>query len=173
MLAGPRLVVLVLVVVAAVVTIVRLWQAALVPTSANPPLRMIPLVVGDASVIVEVARSPQELSTGAMFRSGFAPDHGMLLVWPKVDKACLWMRNTSFPMSAAFIDSNGVIVDLVEMRPQTDDLHCPSKAIRYALEAPVGWFSNHGVRINARVKGLESATSPRARKPPAGAHGDS
>jgi len=138
MLGGPRLVVVILAVVAAVVAIVRLWQEGSVPMSANPPLRTIPLVVGDASLTAEVARSPQELSTGAMFRAGFAPDHGLLLVWPKLERACLWMRNTSFPMSAAFLDRDGVVVDLVDMRPHSDKLHCPSKPIRYALEAPAG-----------------------------------
>lgn len=159
-LSGPRLVVLIVVVVAAVVTIVRLWQEGSVPTSANPPLRTISLLVGEAPLIVEVALTHDELARGAMFRTGFAPGHGMLLVWPKIDRPCLWMRNASFPMSAAFINAEGAIVNVVDMQPHTDELHCPSKPIRYALEAPAGWFRDRGVRVNTQVKGLGASRLP-------------
>ena len=48
---------------------------------------------------------PQERSTGLMFRDHLAPNAGMLFVMPKPERASFWMKNTTLPLSVAYINS--------------------------------------------------------------------
>ena len=66
----------------------------------------------------------------------------------------------SFIVDPLRFQAEGAIVNLVDMQPHTDELHCPSKPIRYALEAPAGWFRDRGVRVNTQVKGLGASRLP-------------
>ncbi len=61
------------------------------------------------------------------------------------------MRNTLIPLSIAWLDANGTIVDIQDMQPQSDDVHVPSAPYVYALEANQGWFAASGVSPGQRV----------------------
>jgi len=64
------------------------------------------------------------------------------------------MRNTTIPLSVAFIDSRGVIVNTAEMPSGTDDYYCSEKPVRYALEMNRGWFRNKGVLPGTRIRNI-------------------
>lgn len=83
----------------------------------------------------------------------------MLFVFDTVDQPCFWMKNTPLPLSIAFIDPDGTIVNIADMAPRSLDAHCPVKPIRYALEMEQGWFKNQGVEAGAKVTSLP-ARSP-------------
>ena len=71
------------------------------------------------------------------------------------------MKNTFIPLSVAFIDSDGVITNIEDMKPHTLDTHGATKPVRYALEMNVGWFAKRGIKAGAKIEGLEKAPQPK------------
>jgi len=70
---------------------------------------------------------------------------------------CMWMRNTLIPLSVAFIDDDGSIVNIEDMQPKTEISHCAARPVRYALEMDKGWFAQRGLKAGARISGLPAA----------------
>jgi uncharacterized membrane protein (UPF0127 family) len=100
---------------------------------------------------LEVARTPDEHQVGLMYRPSLPQDSGMLFVYDHQAIEGYWMHNTYVPLSIAWIDQNGAIVDIQDMLPQTDDVHWPAAPYWYALEANQGWFMNNGVGVGQYV----------------------
>ena len=97
-----------------------------------------------------------------MNRFSLKPDHGMLFVFDAPQPLAFWMRNTYVPLSIAFIDADGRILNIDDMAPRTDGTH-PSKGLAlYALEMKKGWFADRGIRAGDRVEGLDKA--PKAKE---------
>jgi len=101
---------------------------------------------------LEIARTPDEHQTGLMFRQTMAPDSGMLFVYDHPATEGYWMHNTYLPLSIAWIDQNGTIVDIQDMQPLSDDVHWPASPYWYALEANMGWYVDHGVGVGQQVQ---------------------
>jgi uncharacterized membrane protein (UPF0127 family) len=123
-------------------------------TSKASTLPVIALQIGHETIQTEVASTPASQQLGLMFRKSMPNDAGMLFVFDQKAGHCFWMRNTELPLAIAFIDDDGKIVNIDEMKPQTDDNHCPSRAVRYALEMNTGWFSQHQIAAGQVVAGL-------------------
>ena len=121
------------------------------PATARPPLPTVTLHVGGHTIRVEHAATPETLREGLMHRTALAADNGMLFELGEPDIHCFWMKNTLIPLSIAFIDRDGRIVDIQDMRPQSLDPHCPTVPITRALEMNLGWFARAGVRTGAHV----------------------
>jgi uncharacterized membrane protein (UPF0127 family) len=100
---------------------------------------------------LEIARTPQEHEVGLMYRQSLPADGGMVFVYTYQASEGYWMRNTLVPLSIAWIDRNGMIVDIQDMQPQSDDVHVPAAPYWYALEVNQGWFLQHGVGIGQQV----------------------
>jgi uncharacterized membrane protein (UPF0127 family) len=84
-------------------------------------------------------------------------DRGMLFVFPEVALHAMWMMNTFVPLSVAFLDRDGVIINIEDMQPQTQDAHPAARPARYALEMNLGWFRKRGINPGVKVEGLERA----------------
>lgn len=102
-------------------------------------------------ILAEVADTPAGRDRGLMFRTALPADGGMLFVYPDDARHCMWMRNTYVPLSVAFVDAQGRVVNTDEMAPQTDVSHCAAGPVRYVLEMPAGWFARHGVGAGTRL----------------------
>lgn len=112
------------------------------------------LTIDSHAITVEVAADDPSRSYGLMNRPSLPPDTGMLFVFDAVGQPCFWMKNTPLPLSIAFIDSDGVIVNMADMQPYSTRSHCPKGPVRYALEMEQGWFSSKGVQAGAYVSPL-------------------
>ena len=112
------------------------------------------LQIGLYIVQAEIANTPESRTLGLMQRTELKKNEGMLFIFERADVQAMWMRNTPFPLSVAFIDERGVILNIAEMQPLTDTTHPSAGRARYALEMNSGWFMEHGVRAGAMVKGL-------------------
>jgi uncharacterized protein len=77
----------------------------------------------------------------------------MLFVFEQPSQQCFWMKNTLLPLSAAFIDDDGTVVNVEDMKPQTLDSHCSAKPVRYVLEMNQGWFAKKGIKPGTRLNG--------------------
>jgi len=116
-------------------------------------LPAIRLGAGMHVIQAEVAQSPDERSTGLMFRKSMATNDGMLFAFEQPGQQCFWMKNTLLPLSAAFIADDGSIVNIEDMKPQTLDSHCSEKPVRFVLEMNQGWFAKRGIKPGSRLQG--------------------
>ncbi len=125
-------------------------------TFAQGRLPLADLGINAQQFEVEIADTRTARETGLMYRRALPPQQGMLFVYPRSGAVCMWMKNTLIPLSVAFIDANGRILNIEDMRPYTLDAHCASASARYALEMNLGWFRNNGIQAGDTVKGLEN-----------------
>lgn len=109
----------------------------------------------------EVAADQPNRMQGLMNRRSMAANQGMLFVFPQSERHCMWMRNTFLPLSVAFLDEEGKIINVEDMKPQTDDSHCAARPARFALEMNLGWFSGKGLKPGQRIAGIEKSPRPR------------
>jgi len=94
-------------------------------------------------------------SRGLMFRKSLAPNAGMVFVFDEASQHCMWMKNTYLPLSVAFLDDSGTIINIEDMAPQTEDTHCAQRPARYALEMERGWFASRGIKPGTKLGGIE------------------
>ena len=128
--------------------------------SARAENAAISLNAGIHVIRAEVVNTMASRSQGLMFRKSLGPNQGMLFVFDVSERHCMWMKNTLIPLSVAFIDEQGVILNVEDMKPQTEDTHCARGAARYALEMTEGWFSKRGLKPGLRLGGMEKAPGP-------------
>ena len=109
---------------------------------------------GDVQVRVEVADEMDEMQKGLMGRTALAEDAGMLFVYPEERELSFWMKDTLIPLSIAFMDSEGRIVDIQEMKAldDTPPHYTSAEPARYALEANKGFFAERGVEVGDRAE---------------------
>ncbi|MBC8651347.1 DUF192 domain-containing protein [Pseudomonas sp. MTM4] len=119
--------------------------------SAEP---LLDLRVGDARLQAEYARSAAERERGLMERTELAANRGMLFRFDDFRRHCLWMKNTPLPLTAAFMDEQGRIVDVIDLEPLSTAIRCSREPARYALEVNQGWFSQHRAGIGDQVNGI-------------------
>jgi uncharacterized protein len=108
----------------------------------------------EAEVQVEIADSPDELARGLMGRTTLGENRGMLFVFPDEELRSFWMKNTLIPLSIAYMDSDGRIVDLQDMKPLDDDPphYVSTEPAKYALEVNQGFFEERGVKVGDRAE---------------------
>ena len=108
----------------------------------------------------EVAANDANRMQGLMFRKSMAANQGMLFVFPQRDRHCMWMRNTLLPLSVAFLDEDGRILNVEDMQPQTETSHCAAGPARFALEMNLGWFAGKGLKPGSRIGGIDKSPRP-------------
>jgi uncharacterized membrane protein (UPF0127 family) len=94
---------------------------------------------------VEVADTPEERSRGLMNRESLPEGAGMLFTWPEDSSSGFWMKDTLIPLSVAFIDADGRIIDIQDMEPRDETLHYSPQPFRFAVEVNRGWFGEHAI----------------------------
>jgi hypothetical protein len=139
-------------------TLITLAAAAgFAHAAAAADLPTTTLTVGAHKLTAEIARTPEQQMVGLMNRFSLKPDHGMLFVYERPAPLSFWMRNTYIPLSIAFIGADGRIVNIEDMRPQTDETHWSRGPALYALEMKKGWFAERGIGPGTTVTGLPQA----------------
>jgi uncharacterized membrane protein (UPF0127 family) len=127
---------------------------------ASAPLQaatLLELTAGFYRIEAEVAYTDESRQIGLMYRQKMAPAHGMLFVFDQSAQHCMWMKNTLLPLSVAFLDDKGRIINIEDMQPQTEDNHCAAQPSKYALEMNLGWFSGHGIGVGVSLGGIDKA----------------
>ena len=127
----------------------------LVSAHAQTQLPIAELTAGFHRIEAEVANDQASQTKGLMHRRSMPANHGMLFVFSRTDRHCMWMRNTLLPLSVAFLDAQGKIINIEDMKPQTEDNHCAASPAPYALEMNLGWFSDKGLKPGFQIGGIE------------------
>ena len=117
----------------------------------------ISLQIGKHSIHTEIANTPQSREQGLMGRGLLCANCGMLFIFEKADRYSFWMKDTSLPLSIAFIAADGTILNIEEMQPNTLDKHQAQSDALYALEMNSGWFTRNDIKPGITVQGLKQA----------------
>lgn len=109
--------------------------------------------IGGMTLEIEVAADNQTRQRGLMHRTSMPEDHGMLFAYPTPRIQHFWMKNTFLPLSIAFIDDDGTVVNVDDMQPLEELPGAASiKPVRFALEVNQGWFQRHNIAEGAKVE---------------------
>lgn len=111
--------------------------------------------IGSHQLVVEVADTPGEQVVGLMNRESLPADHGMIFVFKEPKKAFFWMKNTSIPLDVAFLDSEGVILEILPLVPfEETRVVSQSDKVAYAIETNRDWFASRDLKPGLKVQGL-------------------
>jgi len=118
------------------------------------PLPVVQLNAGMHLIRAEVAADYGTRMRGLMFREAMPVNAGMLFVFDEPGAQCMWMKNTLIPLSVAFIDGTGTIINIADMQPHSEQSHCAARPALYALEMNRGWFAQRGIKPGMRLGGI-------------------
>jgi uncharacterized membrane protein (UPF0127 family) len=123
-------------------------------SAAAQPLPVTQLSAGMHLIRAEVAADVGSRSQGLMHRKSLGPNAGMLFVFDEAAPHCMWMKNTYIPLSVAFLDAQGAIINIADMEPHSEQSHCAGRPALFALEMTRGWFAERGVRPGMKLGGI-------------------
>jgi hypothetical protein len=112
------------------------------------------LTIREQKLEVEIASTPQTRALGLMNRFSLRQDHGMLFVFEAPQPLAFYMKNTYVPLSIAFVDARGKILNIEDMRPLDESTHWSKGLALYAIEMRQGWFASKGIGAGDAVTGL-------------------
>ena len=128
-------------------------QIGSVPTKVQPKLPTIKVWLGSQELVTEVARTDLQIHTGMMFRQDIAENEAMIFLFDRPDYRAFWMKNVSVPLSCAYIDPDGVILEIHNMTPQeTKPIESATDRIQFVIETKQGWFDRNKVSTGTVVR---------------------
>jgi hypothetical protein len=119
-----------------------------------PHFETTTLTAGIYLIKAEIAKTQEQHEYGLMFREKMGTNEGMLFLFSSPIAVCMWMKNTLLPLSVAFMDEKGNIVNIEDMEPRTLNSHCAAKPVYYALEMRQGWFNEKNIKPGTSINGL-------------------
>ena len=120
---------------------------------ALPRLPSLKLWVGKQVIEAEMAVTPRELATGMMYRTNIAENEGMLFRLPFPQRASFYMRNTVVPLSCAYVDAEGTILEIHDLEPRNEKpVHSATENIQYVLETAQGWFERNNIGVGTVIR---------------------
>lgn len=120
---------------------------------AQPKLRTVTLWLGAEELTAEVALTREQQRKGMMFRPTIGENEAMLFVFPTASEQGFWMKNTSVPLSVAYIDPRGTILEIYDLEPHhTEAVESKSDNIQFVLEVKRGWFERHKIREGTVIR---------------------
>jgi uncharacterized membrane protein (UPF0127 family) len=116
------------------------------PTKAQGQLPTLHLWLGPEDLTTEIAATPIQEETGMMFRTNLAENAGMIFLLGRPTHASFWMTNCPLPLSCAYIDPDGTIVELHDLQANdATPVQSASNNVAYVLEVNQGWFLRHHI----------------------------
>ncbi len=119
----------------------------------QPRLRSMKIYLGPKELDAELALTDEQRMAGMMYRTNMGEGEGMLFVFPVPHRTGFWMKNVTVPLSAAYIDPEGMILEIHDLQPgNTNPVEAASSRIQYVLETAQGWFLRNGVSTGAVIR---------------------
>jgi uncharacterized protein len=137
-----------------VLAVAALCLAASLASAAETALRTITLRIANHPLKVEVAQREPDRQKGLMFRESLGKNDGMLFIFDEPAYHAMWMKNTLIPLSVAFVDAHGTILNILDMEPHNLDSKMSAGPSIYAIETNVGWFAERKIKAGDKVTGL-------------------
>ena len=123
------------------------------PAEAQPKLPTVKLWIGAHVMEAEMALTAEQVRTGMMFRTNIDENAGMIFVFPQPHRTAFWMKNCFIPLSAAYIDPDGKILEIIQLKPQnTNAVSASSDNVQFVLETDRGWFERNNITTGTVVR---------------------
>jgi len=120
---------------------------------ALPKLPTLKLWIGAKEMEAELALDHTQIATGMMYRKEMGENAGMLFVFGRPVQVAFYMRNTIIPLSAAYIDTEGVILEIHDLKPLDETpIEASSDKVQFVLETPQGWFKRNNIDVGALIR---------------------
>jgi len=158
---SKRIVLQSVIVAGAIVLLVFLNASGCFTRAPSSGLATTRVKIGGKDFDLEIARTQSERNTGLMRRDSMPSDHGMIFVFPEPDIHGFWMKNTRIPLDIVFIDADGTIRSIQQMKPYSLDSVSPPAPIKYAVELNEGAAAKAGAKVGDKVVIPESAKDTR------------
>jgi uncharacterized membrane protein (UPF0127 family) len=110
-------------------------------------LPVVKMKIGSQTFHLEVAKSDAQQEKGLMKRDSMPDDHGMIFTFPAQRVLSFWMKDTRFPLDIIFLDSDGRVVSIHQMRAYDEDNTSSDFPAKYAIELNRGAASNAGIKV--------------------------
>lgn len=134
---------------------------AMSATSAPDQQLEITLLVYDNPIKAEVAHTDAARMQGLAYRRMLPESRGMFFIFPEPALYGIWMKDAFIPLSVAFLDEQGFIINIAKMEPNTLTRHFADRPAKYALEVNRGWFAERGIKPGMHVLGIENTPPAR------------
>lgn len=114
--------------------------------------------VGKKRIKVDIAKTPDDRSTGMMMRTNWGEIEGMLFVFPNERLRSFWMKNTFLPLSIGFFSKDKVLLEIYDLKATKSmtqknyDSVKSKKPAKFVLEVPKGWFDENNVTVGQVLK---------------------
>lgn len=141
--------------------VASLLAAACSPVPSPPPRQgdLVVLEFDGARVVAEVVFDDTFRRKGLMHRRQLPVNRGMLFVYPRPERLGFWMKNTLIPLSIAFIDDEGKVLQIEDMKPEDLSTTRSKYYVRYALEVNQGWFQEAGIGVGSEIRQFPETVS--------------
>ena len=96
---------------------------------------------------IEVVTNSQDRQRGLMYKKAMPENYGMFFIWNLNKVQCMWMKNTYIPLSVAYMDRSGKIINIYDMVPLSKISVCSDRPALYALEVNRGWFKRNNIKV--------------------------
>ena len=119
---------------------------------AQPKLQTMKIYVGAEVVSAELAMNQVQIATGMMFRTEMGENEGMLFVFSRPHRPAFYMRNTKIALNVAYLDSDGTILELLDLKPLDETpVEAKTDRVQFVLEMKEGWFQRHNVAVGSII----------------------
>lgn len=132
-----------------------IFSLLVTPTFAQQKLPIKKYSFGIYVIEAEMATTEAQRAVGLMNRKQMGQNEGMMFIFDRPARQCMWMKNTLMPLSVAFIDDNDVVINIEEMLPHSEQNHCASKPALKALEMNAGWFKRKNIKPGSKIELLK------------------
>jgi uncharacterized membrane protein (UPF0127 family) len=112
----------------------------------------IKVVIGGESFRIEVARTDEQKRQGLMDRRSLGDREGMIFVYETDQHLAFWMKNTTIPLTLAFLSKDGQILQVEQLKPLSLKSVMSERAVRYGLELSAGVLDELGVGVGDHVE---------------------
>lgn len=110
----------------------------------------------DSCIEAELAKTPEQITTGLMNRPSLAQTKGMLFIFENIGVHMFWMKNTLMPLDMIWLDQDGTIIyiehSVEPCKTQLCPTYGPESASKYVLETNAGYVLKHSINIGDKAR---------------------
>ncbi len=107
--------------------------------------------IGNEQFTLEIANDDEERATGLMNRPSMPANHGMIFVFPGERSLAFYMKNTLIPLDIVYLDADGEVVSIHQMRPHDHTSIPARRPAKYAIELNKGTAERVGLKVGDKL----------------------
>jgi uncharacterized membrane protein (UPF0127 family) len=123
------------------------------PASSQPAsgLPTVQVQLGNKAFTLEVATTDESRERGLMRRDSMPADHGMIFVFTQEQPLNFYMKNTRIPLDIVFINHDGTVVSIRQMKPYDLTITPSGAPAMWAIELNQGAAAGAGLKVGDHV----------------------